>query len=530
LSNQAPGGIQTVTVTQVVRALRRRIGILVLCILAGGLLAAAWSTTSAARYSAVASLKLATLPDNPLTTNAAAIRPVNPATEAQVVTSSSVAERARKLLKSRLYATQLSARVTVTNPMDSHVLNIEFSATSADRAAEGANAFAQAYLNFYADVVGAQIASMDAKLAEQYDQLSSEQEAAQKQAITSSNPVTRANAQAHVTSLASVLEQVRGQRSALAGASRSAGEQVGSAQPPTTADGIGRPVRLAAGLAIGLVAGLVLALLRDRTDQRVRDREQIESELGLAVIADVPHHRFRSHRRAAADEEYAVRRLGAVVASPLNAPRISPLLVMPVREVALWDLPGRLAGAIGAHTGTALVCAADVLAHNLGVLRSSPYQPGPIPVRSFGDEGTLRAGPDLTPPSPAEVVVVDGLNITDLSTPLMLAPSCAAILLVVRRRATRLPAITATVRELKNVGAEVHGVVLLPPRPARRRPATGAHHARPLLADDPVATAPGPTGWPRPDVSESPSPPTRPQPVVHSVSGSSRPRPTDGGS
>ncbi|MBT0770541.1 hypothetical protein KIH74_16475 [Kineosporia sp. J2-2] len=547
---------QTVTVGQIVRAWRRRFVIVLLCALAGGLLAAGYASLGSPSYTATAVVKLASLPDNPLTTSTAAVRAVNPATESQVVTSSSVAARAAELMKSDDSPAALSRRVTVTNPLDSQVLRIDYSAASARRAADGANAFAQAYLDFRSEAVQAQIDSLDKELGDQAAALVKQQEKAQKLAITSSDEVTRANAETQVASLTGVLEQVRGQRAQLAAASRQAGEQVGSAQPPTGASGITPPVMVAAGLAAGLVGGLVLALLRDRTDQRVRSREQIESVFGLAVIADVPVRRGRSTPES---EDAVLRRLGAVIASPPNAPRISPLLLMPAYRTGSSDLPARLAAAVGAHIGTALLCSADAAALNLTTLEVSSLRRGTVPVRSFGEESTVKAGPDLTALADAEVLVVDGLNVSDPSTPLMLAPSSAAVLLVVRRRATRLPEIADALRELRNVGSEVHGVVLIGPKPVRRQRHPAGAHAGPMsLSDIPVhgsgpvddeepardgvpvrdgasgpggaiaserASSIGNNGWPtgtvtpprRPGKRDGASEDTRPQPVVGRV-------------
>ncbi|GLY28687.1 hypothetical protein [Kineosporia sp. NBRC 101731] len=475
-TTHSSSGSQTVTVGQVLHALRRRVGILLLCTVAGGLLAAAWSTTASPSYSAGSVVKLASLPDNPLTTSAGAVRAVNPATEAEVVTSSSVAAGAADLMKSDLSAADLISRVKVTNPADSQVLRIAFTATSPERAAQGANAFAQAYLNYRADAIEAQINALDKELSRQIDDLTQQQEEAQNRAITSTNEVTRANAKARVTSLSSVLQQLRGQRAQLGGASRQAGEQVGSAQPPSAASGIGRPVLLVAGLAIGLVGGLVLALLRDRTDQRVRDREQVESELGPVIITEIATRRGKS---SPGTETEALRRLGAVVAAPLNAARMSPVLVMPVRGNDSSDLVAKLTEAVGTHTRTVLLCAADAVALNGSALEFSPNRRGLV--RSFGAEDAVKAGTDLTSlAGDADVVLVDGINVTDPSTALMLAPSCSAVLLVIRRKVTRLPEITATVRELRHAGAQVHGVILLPSRPARRAGHPVGAHVRPM--------------------------------------------------
>ena len=61
---------------------------------------------------------------------------------------------------------------------------------------------------------------------------------------------------------------------------------------------------------VGLLVGLGLGLLRDHLDERVRTRDEAESETGLAILAELPRRRQR--RRAAPEVASAIRPHGAL--------------------------------------------------------------------------------------------------------------------------------------------------------------------------------------------------------------------------
>jgi Mrp family chromosome partitioning ATPase/capsular polysaccharide biosynthesis protein len=66
------------------------------------------------------------------------------------------------------------------------------------------------------------------------------------------------------------------------------------AQVPTNPSGLGLAILLPLGAVIGLLLGTGTAYIRDRTDDRVRDREDLEQCLGTSVLAVVPRTRNAS--------------------------------------------------------------------------------------------------------------------------------------------------------------------------------------------------------------------------------------------
>ncbi len=99
---------------------------------------------------------------------------INLDTEAQLVTSEPVAERAGELLGSDKSPVALANQVTVAVPPNTTVLSIAFSASSAEDAQDGASAFAQAYLENRTDSAQDVLASDVDRLQEQIEQVSAQ--------------------------------------------------------------------------------------------------------------------------------------------------------------------------------------------------------------------------------------------------------------------------------------------------------------------------------------------------------------------
>lgn len=195
------------------------------------------------------------------------------ATEAQIVTSTSVAAMAGKMLRSSLSPLALSKQVTVTVPPDSGVLDITCTASSASGAAACANAFAQAYLENRSAVAAA---SLEARLRV----LQGKVNALQRAIYTlhtqigrrPSNSPTRITDQASEASHRAQLNTLKPQVAALLQAltDTSGGQIVTAASPPGKPAGPDKTLMLPGGLAAGLLLGLIAEFWLDRRDKRIR--------------------------------------------------------------------------------------------------------------------------------------------------------------------------------------------------------------------------------------------------------------------
>jgi hypothetical protein len=111
---------------------------------------------------------------------------ISPDTEAQVATSPEVAILAKGMFETDMTPTEMIKNLTVSLPSDSFVLDFKFSAPSPTTSQEGANAFAEAYLQFKRTQIQEGIDGQIQSLTDRLDQLNSDAQAANK--ILQSSP------------------------------------------------------------------------------------------------------------------------------------------------------------------------------------------------------------------------------------------------------------------------------------------------------------------------------------------------------
>ena len=75
-------------------------------------------------------------------------------------------------------------------------------------------------------------------------------------------------------------------------------QQVGSAEPPTSASSPDPVRNTVLGALVGLIVGLVLAVARDRLDRRIRNPQELESAFQRPIIGRIPKSRALAKRRA----------------------------------------------------------------------------------------------------------------------------------------------------------------------------------------------------------------------------------------
>lgn len=216
---------------------------------------------------------------------------VNLDTEAQIVTSGTVASIAGHILKSPLKPYKLSSEVTVAVPPNSQILDITCSTSTGPGAAACANAFANAYLQNRS-------ANASATISGQLKSLSDKVAGLDKTISTLTNKIkslpatspTKINDQGTIASDRTQLHSLLTLEGQLSGE----GTQVTGGRILTTATVPGKPASpkklliLPSGLLVGLLIGLVAAFVRDRRDKRIHTADDIERSLGLPVMLELP--------------------------------------------------------------------------------------------------------------------------------------------------------------------------------------------------------------------------------------------------
>lgn len=328
--------------------LRRRRGIIAVCVLVALTVAALWMVVSPAKYTSTSTVVI-----RPIAADAfqdTRIEDVGAATEAAVVGSTVVADIvARRIGEPASDADRLRSRVEVTNPSGTLLLQIAFSASSARRAQIGAQAFADAYLEHRRSTADGVRDRALASNATRRDELELEFAAAIV-AVNSAPSGTAARTAAEVArdGIATRIADLNAQAAVLEGVVTDPGQVIRPAGLPSAPSGPPMLIVLVAAAFLGAVIGVALAYVRDRTDPRIPTRRAMTAITGLEPLAIVPAFAANDVTPALSDPE-------GRVAGALRRLRVS---VWPQRG----DGPRRLVVTSPTSPG-----AADQLAGNLAL-------------------------------------------------------------------------------------------------------------------------------------------------------------------
>ncbi|POM27133.1 Tyrosine-protein kinase YwqD [Actinomadura rubteroloni] len=212
-------------------------------------------------------------------------------TEAQIVKSTEVATRAQQILKSAANPRALAARVTITVPPNSTILNIAFDGPSPTAARDGAHAFAQAYLDNRAatasDKLGNDVKTATDRITKLAEKLQNVNALIRSTTRGTASHTNALNQQRLITGEIQALNQRLAQANIKA-SNITPGSIITGASTPDTASNPNPRLYLPAGLMAGLLIGLVLAVVRDRTDKHIRRPQDIERLTGLPVLLTTP--------------------------------------------------------------------------------------------------------------------------------------------------------------------------------------------------------------------------------------------------
>jgi capsular exopolysaccharide synthesis family protein len=279
----------TVAATEALAVLRRRKWslILVTALVVGSIMAFSFRQTAV--YASTAKVLVKPISASQLVAGNVI---VNLDTESGLVTSPAVAKIAAETLAGNETVYQLISHVSVSAPVDTQFLDITFTDPSPQRAQDGAQAFAEAYIDFRKrqalDAFSTAAQGYQRQIQELEAELSAKQSSLES-AVAGSQ--TAASLQSEIDSLNGRIAVLQAQISPLLAPSVDPGDIVAPAELPTSPaspnllrDGV-------LGLILGLALGALVAFLRERFDQRLAGREDFEEKLGAPVLAIVPRVR-----------------------------------------------------------------------------------------------------------------------------------------------------------------------------------------------------------------------------------------------
>jgi capsular polysaccharide biosynthesis protein len=267
--------------------LKRRWLVVAICIGVGLALGYGYLAVADKTYVSSAKVLVVRTSTDPVAEGSRTTESVNLDTEAQLVKSVPVATLAEEELDTELSPIQLARRVTVIVPPNTTVLEISFAASSPERARAGAQAFAEAYLEYRQSAaetaIGAQIDALRGEIERTSDQLSD----LNVQLAEEDSAVVRAALLAERDSLSSRLTALNGQLSPLRGAVVSPGRIIVDAQTPANPRDPNPMLVLPSALFLGLIAGFAFALWRERADKRIHSVPDIDRLFGMTPLAEL---------------------------------------------------------------------------------------------------------------------------------------------------------------------------------------------------------------------------------------------------
>jgi Mrp family chromosome partitioning ATPase len=432
---------------------------------------------------------------------------VNLDTEAQLVRSVTVADRASKLLRSSGSRDALVARLKVKIPANTSLLTITYRARTAPAAQRGAQAFATAYLDNRQAVAAANLESQTTSTQQQLTSLRGQLEAtAAKLAGLAETSRERAFVQAQADVLTSQVAALSDRLSILQSTTITPGRIIANAPVPVAPDGLPALVLVVLGALATLVAVAVAAVVRDRTDPRLHTGPETERRTGVPVLLDLTGQPVVPDGRL--DQEF--QQLQNTLAAALPADRRVILVSAATDGAAAGPVAANLTAAL-AHSGSSalLLCAdpasgtgvtlvddgpglAEVLtgARQLpGVLRPVAGAPT-LHVVVPGEDAHLLS-PRLQAPAVealikaarglADFVVIEVAPTDTSADAQTLARWADAALVVVESGRTRLDAVRDGLQQLRQVGLARLGCAVVPVAGGSRiAPATPAAEAAPV--------------------------------------------------
>jgi capsular exopolysaccharide synthesis family protein len=430
-------------------------------------------------------------------------------TEAAIVRSTQVAAVASELMDTTETPGALLQHVSVSIPPDTQSLLISYTDPDEGVAQRGANAFARAFLDVRRERAANEVARLSASYLKEIDAL--EEDLAEVSATLAEAPEFSAewrNAQSVRYLLRQEISGLRGRLSLLRLADVDPGEVILRASRPSSASGPGPVLVIVTGLLLGLFLGIVIALVRDRIDQRLRGRIDVQTTARAPVLAVIPEHRdwgdpssprllSVTEPESAASEAYRTLGAGVLILTrrleraAAGDKRRTPLLlvVSPLQGEGKTTTAANLGVELTQAGLKVLLISADLRNPRLHAFFEVSNDSGLSSMLTGDMDGwhevrAVEPGPSIVPSGPpiarpaealqsgrmralleeardrADLVLLDGPPLLPVADSLALATSVDGVLLVVDGQRTKREALVQARGAIDQIGANLLGVVL----------------------------------------------------------------------
>jgi succinoglycan biosynthesis transport protein ExoP len=268
---------------------RRQWWLIALLALIGVAAATAWTLQQTPIYRGTSSVLVQPVSINRFQGTQRLDQQVNINNEKEVALSSAVAVMAGKFLHSPAPPNELLHHVSVDMPANSQVLEISYSDPVARTAQRGADSFARAYIEYRKAGIARQVEASTSTLQHQIETLTARIPRLDKVLLSdtaSDADKTAASAQKIIYQqrISNLSEQI----AQLQQLDPTPGQVIQSAELPTSPSSPQKKLDIGLGLFLGLFVGLVVGFVRDRTDKRLRGRQDLAERLDRPVLASIP--------------------------------------------------------------------------------------------------------------------------------------------------------------------------------------------------------------------------------------------------
>ncbi len=404
-------------------------------------------------------------------------------TEVQTARSSAVVTRTAVALGNGVTKRQVRQNLQVVLLANATVLRITYNAPTVRQAIDGADEAARQFLTYRGELAAQKLTTITDQLTERRDLLRNDLLRVNgdlSKARSGSNAAIQAESDRQLLNLE--LDSLVGQINSINGIDTTGGTVLTSARDAGAFVTPRRGTMLAIGLLGGILVGLVAAFVRNATDRRLFDGADIRAAGGSDVLARV---RAREETLPAhADDLDAIRSVWERLLTTLPA-KDPVLAVADVSSTTLpSELPLNLALALcetGARVQVVLLehpsSTVSQVAGHLGLRRSgslgdiahfeSSGHPGLV-VSVVGRQGSESDTADQikvllrSPERDVDMTVLAVAPTASRSARLAAARLAHSVVVVVTERSTRSGTVRELSAELRAVGTEVAGTVVLP--------------------------------------------------------------------
>jgi receptor protein-tyrosine kinase len=392
------------------------------------------------------------------------------------------------------------------------VLDISYTSKDPEKAAAGADAFATAYLTYKRERAVAADLAVRQGIQDQIDRAQKQRALldVSLQELDPGSPQFQ-DAQEERDTISGQIAVFSSQLASLPPVA-DPGEVILPASPPSAPSSPKPSINLAMGLFFGLFVGVALAFVRDRLDDRISARGDLEFALGAPVLASIPKVAgwkktslpvlvTDQQPRSPASEAYRTLRT-AILAMNRQHSLCVIAVVSPAPAEGKSATAANVALALAQTDKRVLAISADLRQPNLHRFFRSPNDIGLADVllgEASLDEAMQMVSPNLWllasgRPSvrPAELLqshampelrrrerehfdflIVDCPPVLGLADTLAIAPFVDGVLLVARAERSKRGAVIHAVDQLEQVGAKLVGGVLNDVALSRRASAYG---------------------------------------------------------